>query len=78
MANPITNKFIDKYTEYLAYEVIIYCDLSNKKLLVVVDYLLSTGESYGPTATYLQDCTVFFKQLNNALIRIKKAAATFC
>ena len=32
--------------------------------IVWIHYLLSNGESYGPTAQHLQDCLIFFIQLN--------------
>ena len=31
---------------------------------VLINYLLSTGESYGPTAQHTQDSPIFFIQLN--------------
>ena len=33
-------------------------------LLMSINYLLGARESYGPTAQHLQDCPIFFIQLN--------------
>ena len=41
------------------------CPLSD---FLIINYLLSTRESYGPTAQYPQDCSIFFIQLNNVFL----------